>query len=165
MRLVIPEYYPWGEPTNFVPKIYGSLPEGNRKHYFYGVIKKLGYWPEEYERSKYGIKNFHIIESTPASNDLYVSGTPLHFVINRNGFCIRFCNVIPIMFVQDIEVMWEDKDMTLFIDGLELMSNSVEYFVNEGGFDTLETFKRLYPKNFKGLSLHWEYQTVEFGDT
>lgn len=160
MRLPIPEYYPWGEPTNYVPKIYAGLPPRAQKHYWFGVIKQLDYWPEEYDRTKYGYKYFHLVEWSEYAEETYNCGTKIHFTVQRNNYNIRFCGPVVLLFVQDIEVLWENGEIFIYVDGLELMNKSLEYFVKEGGFPNLHTFKRLYPRDFKGLSLHWEYQVL-----
>ena len=160
MRLTIPEYYPWGDPTHYVPKIYAGLPPESQKHYFYGILKSLKYWPNGYEREQYGYKYFHIIEFTEEAIRTHTVGSRVHFHVLRNGFGIRFCRPLTLLNVQEIEVLWEGESMILFIDGLELPNDNMEMFVREGGFDTLDVFKRNYPRDFRGISLHWEYQLI-----
>lgn len=159
MIFYIEERYPWGDLTNYVYKIFAGLSERHKKHFWYGVLLALEFdsellndWP--------GSKKVHQV----VSQDLYRQteihpGEMLHFIMrrdNRNEY--RFCPPVYTLFVQDFEVVWTKRTVYVFLDGMRLVGPVLDLFLKEEGFDSLEDFKRYYPKDFYGFCIHWEYE-------
>lgn len=159
MIVNILENYPWGKPTDYVYKIYAGLAEKYRKHYWYGVLLELDYDSDKLNDWQ-GVKKVHqMVDQNLYDQIVYEPGELIHFVLNRDrGNQFRFCPPVYVMYLQEVEIVWTRKKMALFIDGMRINGKSLEFFVNEEGFDSLEEFQRSYPKDFYGTVLYWEYE-------
>lgn len=104
-------------------------------------------------------------------NDRWKVGTKIDFFINaRQKNMYRFAPVLPVVSVQEIEIIWFNKTrslepskydpkrfnyLDLIVDDRLLEINEVEKLAQNDGFDTIEDFFDYFDKYFKGKIIHW----------
>lgn len=117
-------------------------------------------------KSSYSIDDDAILKCYPKihtirtdKKDRWKVGNKIHFVINnRTKNRLQFAPVIPVKFIQEIEItywMGCGDYPAVTIDGQSLKNREVEILAQNDGFDSVEDFFKYFDSDFTGKIIHW----------
>lgn len=153
-----------GKPTYFVEKIW----EGLLRTIFQTDAEYIDYlnqhqakfnknwdWlPEEHTR----MKNPKIHTIREDKNDRWQVGTKIDFFINcRQKNMFRFAPVLPVVSIQEIEIIHQEfmNDIIIKVNGKKLNIFGQQLLAKNDGFDCLFDFLMYFREDFKGKIIHW----------
>lgn len=153
MTLSFSTKFPWGEPTNFVAKIWNSL----NQHYGESIAEEF------YE---YGADLYDIDQHLPKHHTLredrknrWKPGCKIHPVIhNRTSDRFQFAPTIKCISVQDIRIKPESRQVIVFQKWHEdrnLYDAEIKRLAINDGFDSVEDFWRWFDKDCELKIIHW----------
>jgi hypothetical protein len=159
------------KPTYFIEKIWQSIIEN------YKTANK--YFPPQlyYECLDKGFLNMNFFEPKlhtirEDKNNRWKAGNKIDFFINaRQKNMFRFAPVLPVVSIQEVEMIWFDEEIRLvniYIDGecyvqnygIEFNSSNqrqerMEQLAKNDGFDSVEDFLNYFNTDFTGKIIHW----------
>lgn len=169
MNLPFKETFPNGEPTDFIAKIWKSLlmqdsgwflPLLTFAHDYYAKFGKLWFTNPKFEEKPHSIRK----------GKRWKAGMKIHFCIGlRTKNYFRFAPIIPVVSVQDIEIMYTGADVAVYIDkqlfykkykkqsGATITINpqNLQKLAVNDGFNSIEHFFEWFNADFSGQIIHW----------
>tara|TARA_R110002124_G_scaffold246210_1_gene411304 strand:+ start:133 stop:663 length:531 start_codon:yes stop_codon:yes gene_type:complete len=161
-----------GKPTYFLERIWEGLMRNvfdtdNEYQAFLRLHRKQfgKYWdwfPESHKR----LENPKIHTIREDAKDRWQVGTMIDFFINcRQPTMFRFAPRIPVVSIQEIEIIYYTDRETLIKDlppkkavvvgNSRLNQIEIEQLAQNDGFDTIEDFFAYFNDDFKGKIIHW----------
>ncbi len=153
MTLSFSTKFPWGEPTNFVAKIWNSL----NQHYGEAISEEFyEYGADLYDIDRY-LPKHHTLREDKTSR--WKRGRKIHPVIhNRTPDRFQFAPTIKCISVQSIYIKPTFKDVTIHSEWhqpKDLNKSEIDLLASNDGFDSTEDFWRWFDKDFVGKIIHW----------
>jgi hypothetical protein len=159
-----------GKPTNFVEKIWKGLKENLSKELHAQHEAQMTHeeltTPYQVDSDVYPVVKAKLHTIREDKKDRWKAGTKLDFFINvRRPNMLRFAPVLPVVSIQNFQIVWYDTTDTVWefphlkyavrVDKRRLEINEIETIAQNDGFDSVEDFLNYFNYDFKGKIIHW----------
>lgn len=153
-----------GKPTYFVEKIWQSfnyfqLVKFEDTHCFFCQLEIKEMIDLKYLDNQFGdIDKGKLHTIREDKNDRWQVGTKIDFFINcRQKNMFRFAPVLPVVSIQEIEIIHQEfmNDIIIKVNGKKLNIFGQQLLAKNDGFDCLFDFLMYFREDFKGKIIHW----------
>lgn len=117
----------------------------------------------EFDIGAFAEKHMKLHTIREDKNNRWKVGTNIDFFINaRQKSMFRFAPVLPVVSIQNIEIVYKFDLPVLFIDEIQFYNPHIKsdiprmlLLANNDGFDSVDEFFHYFNKDFKGKIIHW----------
>ena len=163
------------KPTYFVEKIWKGIKENISRELYFKIVSQtapeemIKQYPIDAEVYDEILPKVHTIREDHGNR--WKIGCKIDFFINvRKKNMFRFAPVLPVVSIQNIDILWyrencnafpdhrytyNGKNVRIYVEGLALKIDQIKLLSQNDGFNTLEDFFEYFNTDFEGKIIHW----------